>query len=476
MTSFATVILKRAIGVEKVKRAIAFAVKVASSHERDLRIASIRRQLKVVGEGVDFKGDAVVTTPKMMIAESNVHIGNNAYFHTDGGLYIGENTHISRNVTIYTTNHAWQGARLPYDEKMVDRPVIIGRNVWIGMNVSICPGARIGDGAVIGLGSVVAGEVPAGAVYVSEKGRVVGQRDPNHYRRLDDDRSYGGSGGTRTEVEETYKVSILGSGSTPLFILSAGRSGSKAIAETLSQHSQVTAYHEPNPQLIRLSADYAYGMVDDDAAIEELTCIYRNTHQPGQGVYCESDQNLFNLSHLLLQIAPKSRFLHLIRDGREFVASAMHRQWFSEKDLNDCLYSEPLDSRWSWYRLRGSRTGDFSKEVWERLSQFEKCCWYWKYVNEAIEDFGIAVKSKSAFHTVRLHELEGRIDEIVDFLGLPRETIPCMHTNRARDGRPISSESWGDEQHKIFESYCAPLMDRYFEGWRTPQRNVHATC
>ena len=143
----------------------------ARQHER------LKSKLKRCGRRVCFYGDIRFTGPKQAELGDNVHIGENAFIRAEGGLVIGNHTHISRNLLLYTISHRTDGERLPYDEGWVERPVHIGANVWIGMNVSIAPGTRIGDGAIIGLGTTVAGEVPPMAAVVGAKWRMVGERD-----------------------------------------------------------------------------------------------------------------------------------------------------------------------------------------------------------------------------------------------------------------------------------------------------------
>ncbi len=50
---------------------------------------------------------------------------------------------------------------------------VIGNNVDIGVNATIIGGITIGDGAKIGAGAIVVDDVPAGAVAVSAKARVL---------------------------------------------------------------------------------------------------------------------------------------------------------------------------------------------------------------------------------------------------------------------------------------------------------------
>ncbi|MCK4982504.1 MAG: hypothetical protein KAS17_06250, partial [Victivallaceae bacterium] len=89
---------------------------------------------------------------------------------------------------------------LPYDEKMIKKPVSIGRNVWIGMNVCIAPGTEIGDGCIIGMGAVVSGKVPPLSIIGNQKWRIFAERDIEHYKKLDEQKSYGAKNGMKYEL------------------------------------------------------------------------------------------------------------------------------------------------------------------------------------------------------------------------------------------------------------------------------------
>jgi maltose O-acetyltransferase len=148
-----------------------------------------------VGRNVCLKGRVRLTGVENLRLGNNVHLGENAYIRAEGGLTIGDHTHISRNVVIYTVNHRYEGERIPYDDELVKKPVWIGRNVWIGMNVCITPGTRIGDGAIIGMGTTVCGEVPPLGIVAGQKWRIIGYRDRTRYEALDSAGAYGGTNG-----------------------------------------------------------------------------------------------------------------------------------------------------------------------------------------------------------------------------------------------------------------------------------------
>lgn len=110
-------------------------------------------------------------------------------------MTIGDNTHISRNLTLYSYNHNYEGCALPYDNTTIEKSVVIGRNVWIGMDVKIAPGVTIGDGAIIGLGTVVSKDVPPLAIVAGQPLRIIKYRDKRHYDKLEESASYSGVNG-----------------------------------------------------------------------------------------------------------------------------------------------------------------------------------------------------------------------------------------------------------------------------------------
>lgn len=142
------------------------------------------RRVGHVGVDVRLHGMMTITDPANLSLGDYVRVGTGCFFFCKGGLTIGANTQISRNVVIYTGNHDIAGGAVPYDDQYVTESVSIGRSVWIGMNAAILPGVKIGDGAVIGLGAVVSKDVPPGAIVVGAPQRVVRYRDMNEFNEL----------------------------------------------------------------------------------------------------------------------------------------------------------------------------------------------------------------------------------------------------------------------------------------------------
>lgn len=92
-----------------------------------------------------------------MVIGQNTWIGQNCFFHSAGGIYIGENVGIGPSVQILSSAHdISNGIRGPIlFENIVFRAVKIGHGVDIGVASVILPGVTIGAYSQIGAMSLV---------------------------------------------------------------------------------------------------------------------------------------------------------------------------------------------------------------------------------------------------------------------------------------------------------------------------------
>jgi len=431
-------------------------------HEQNM--AGLLSTLQSCGCGVVVNGEIYISSRQAVSIGNNVHLGDNAFFKTEGGLTIGDNTHISRNVTIYTVNHNHNGQALPYDGDVALKPVAIGKNVWIGMNVSIVPGVRIGDGAIVGLGSVVAKDVPPYSIVGGAPAKKIAERNLDSYRRLDEKKSFGGIDGKF--LDDQLRSNFLPHADTKchemFFILTTGRSGSTSIAKALNQHQDINCHHEPRQQLIRLSTEYAHGEKSREMVLAELYDIFIQSTTFASGFYGESDQKYFNLVPLLHELMPHAKFIWLVRDGRDVVASTFARGWFANNEYNPDEDNYLLKV-WKKYRLNGAKCGTFSENKWDELSAFERCCWYWHYVNSTIESSFSSIPQDQKLR-ISLNELPEKYGDVQKFLGISDvSAITNIVANRAKSGdSPVSENHWSEEQKRIFNKHCGAGMSRWF--------------
>ena len=119
---------------------------------------------------------------------NNVWIGDKCEFGNPKNIFLAD------CIDIRTANHYYDGDdlnMLPFDEKVIVKPVVIKENVWIGSHCLILPGVEIGEGAVVGAGSVVTKNVPALAVVGGAPAKVIKWRNEEQYNILKDkDKTY----------------------------------------------------------------------------------------------------------------------------------------------------------------------------------------------------------------------------------------------------------------------------------------------
>ena len=161
-------------------------IAIADRKERK-KLYKLFATLGSVGRNVHICKNYTISGQKKLTIGSHVWIGAHFYCRADGGLTIGSGTILSRNVEIWTTNHCYDADDLqtiPYDRRMIAKPVAIGENVWIGSRVIILPGVTIGEGAVIGAGAVVTKDIPPYAVAGGNPAKVLKYRNIDKYEEL----------------------------------------------------------------------------------------------------------------------------------------------------------------------------------------------------------------------------------------------------------------------------------------------------
>lgn len=149
---------------------------------RAAEIRAKKARFASCGAAVLIRSDVIIHGPEQITAGRNISIGDGCRIMAVGGLTIGDNVIISRDVTIYCSDHAFGNEyALPFGAERRSRPVTIGANVWIGAHSRILPGVTIGEGAIVGMGAIVTDNVPALAIVGQSKFRVIGWRDSTDY-------------------------------------------------------------------------------------------------------------------------------------------------------------------------------------------------------------------------------------------------------------------------------------------------------
>ena len=158
--------------------------------------AFVRSEFASLGDHVIFEAGVLVFHPETVHLGDNVYVGHNAilkgyykgqmvvgrdtwigqqcFFHSGGGLTIGEAVGIGPGVRILTSSHSDPGIDRPIMEGAIRfAPVTIGDGCDLGVGSTVLPGVTLGRGVQVGAGAVVADDVPDFAVVAGVPARVL---------------------------------------------------------------------------------------------------------------------------------------------------------------------------------------------------------------------------------------------------------------------------------------------------------------
>jgi hypothetical protein len=252
-------------------------------------------------------------------------------------------------------------------------------------------------------------------------------------------------------------------------IVSTGRTGTKALATHLSAtYPHVLALHEPPPTrftLRRASNKALCGRMSR----RELADLLTRHRQPllarmpaAQTTYVESNPGLSGFLDVLGDVFPNLRVLHVVRDPRTYVASAINWGVFSGlKGMAASLVPYWLPKP----QYIRPATGELP---YRKMSGIERLAWHWKVVNEFLER-GRGIYGEQ-YHRIKFEDLFARDGSgfawFVQWAGLPpggdlAAAANAENVNASRSGGARKFEQWSDAERQSLLRYCAPLMNAY---------------
>jgi putative colanic acid biosynthesis acetyltransferase WcaF len=136
-----------------------------------LRVRVLRLFGAEIGEDVIMRPRLRVKFPWKLSVGARSWIGEGVWIHNQARLTIGSDVVVSQENFLTTGTHDFR-----HDMALETLPVTIEDGVWITSRCMVLAGSRIGRSALILPNTVVRGEVPAGALFGTPSGQVVGQR------------------------------------------------------------------------------------------------------------------------------------------------------------------------------------------------------------------------------------------------------------------------------------------------------------
>jgi putative colanic acid biosynthesis acetyltransferase WcaF len=137
----------------------------------DIRVRVLRLFGAKIGAGVIMRPRVRVKFPWKLSVGARSWIGEGVWIHNQDRIDIGSDVVVSQDSFLTTGTHAFRS-----DMALETQPVVIENGVWITTRCVVLAGSRIRRSAVVLPNTVVRGEVPAGSLFGTPSGQLVGQR------------------------------------------------------------------------------------------------------------------------------------------------------------------------------------------------------------------------------------------------------------------------------------------------------------
>ena len=96
----------------------------------------------------------------------NVYIGQNSRIEVRTDFFIGDDTLLADNVSIYDHDHRFQDKIPIYRQGYNKSPIYISNDCWLATNVVVLKGSIIETHVVVGANAVVSKKLDANSIYV----------------------------------------------------------------------------------------------------------------------------------------------------------------------------------------------------------------------------------------------------------------------------------------------------------------------
>ena len=238
-----------------------------------------------------------------------------------------------------------------------------------------------------------------------------------------------------------------------IFIVSSGRTGTKAIAQHLSRcYPQVWAAHEPAPSWrLRMGTTRALcGRAGRDELKAMLVKLRRGMVQRvAQGIYVESNPYLSGFIEVLGEVFEGASVVHVVRDTPTYVRSGVNFGAFRG-------LKKIASEFWpNWFPKNGK---------WAEMDSIERLAWFWSLVNTHL-DRGEQIYGER-YLRIRYEELfADGLERLTDWIGLERSSALREEANKERvnasHGQLPAFDQWDEADRAKVLRHCEALMRVY---------------
>lgn len=248
------------------------------------------------------------------------------------------------------------------------------------------------------------------------------------------------------------------------------------LARIMSLHSDVVALHEPLPTLNTEAYLKWSGSINEDQARQ---FVWKNRKELVRQVAWGSKQYLESSLFMSLFIDElnylfNAKFIHLHRDGRDFVRSGASQGWYLERKGKENLKTvvkSSLRRRLALYI--GTSLGNSNRDF--RLSppshcesRIQKIAWLWDEVNQIILN-DLSHVPKDERMEVKLGDFgPEKLREMHEFMSLRQDSNLIIQMSQIAAKKPNKSnehiadpyEGWSKSDKAAFERISGSMMSR----------------
>ncbi len=230
----------------------------------------------------------------------------------------------------------------------------------------------------------------------------------------------------------------------PCFIVSTGRTGTKFLTYFFNHfYKNIDARHEPHPKLLKLRYKFSAGKISLKKASNQFIRARKRIFNQIKGeFYIESNPYLSLLIPVIKNVFEDYRILHIIRDGREWLRSAMNRGVYDSILFRHFSFMIPVFrifayDKYSLPRYKKINLGNYIRDAWRiravdfkndpynskwrYMSRFEKLAWFWAKINDLIyttikdDDKALTIRFEDLFNKEKNYDL---IKKILEFFNI----------------------------------------------------------
>jgi len=271
--------------------------------------------------------------------------------------------------------------------------------------------------------------------------------------------------GIRADVRARFRPIQVTDDFAPIFIIGSGRSGTTLLGDIFATHRQVKYYYEPYDlwAAVHASTDFLqlykrgenHCMLDIGAATEEAMARFQRVMKP-RGDLILVEKTPINALRLgfLDAIAPKARYLHIMRDGIEVawsiqrVATVTRRMAF-RPSMND--WWGVNDAKWTSLVQDGKAAEYYADEVSQLTTDEQRGAYEWLLSMRELDEWRPRLGP-------RLVELR-----LADLIAEPREMLASAVDGL---GLPLSDERWLDKATRMVH----PMSSAYNRDLALPSK------